>query len=186
MVHALAGAGVDGAHASPPRCRSPGRSHASRSRDAGSRRRSSSCRSCCPPWSSPRRSWPCCPSTPWDRRGRSCSRTCSSTRPSWCASSASTGRRSTTAPGMPRRRSAPGRSRRLRSVTLPSPRAGARVGRSRGVPVLLHVLRGRAHPRRLALCDAGDRDLQPGRPRLRPAYRGGAGAPATGGADGTR
>ena len=52
--------------------------------------------------------------------------------------------------------------------------ARARAGRRGGdrLPLLVHVVRRRPHPRRPALRDDRGGDLQPGRPPLRPARRG--------------
>ena len=51
-------------------------------------------------------------------------------------------------------------------------RAGARGGRRDRLPLLVHVVRRRPDPRRPAVRDARGRDLQPGRPALRPPSRG--------------
>ena len=103
---------------------------------------------------------------------RSSSRTRSSTSPSSCASSGRSGRAST-------------RACREAAATLgaapwratPRDHAAAARARARGgggdrLPLLVHVVRDRPHPRRPALRDDRGGDLQPGRPPLRPA-RGG-------------
>ena len=53
-----------------------------------------------------------------------------------------------------------------------APRTRPRRGRRDRVPLLVHVVRGRAHPRRPRLRDDRGRDLQRGGQALRPACRG--------------
>ena len=96
------------------------------------------------------------------------SRTRSSTSPSSCGSSGRSGRTSIRACPRRRRRSAPARSPgSARSRAAARPRA--RRGRSDRLPLLVHVVRDRPHPRRPAVRDDRGGDLQPGRPPLRPA-----------------
>ena len=59
-------------------------------------------------------------------------------------------------------------------------RPRARVGRVDRLPLLLHVVRGDPHPRRAALRDSRDRDLQPGGASVRPPHGGGARPAPTG------
>ena len=79
-------------------------------------------------------------------------------------------------------------ARRQLARHAPAPRPGARVRGVDRVPLLLHVVRRDRRPRRAALRDARDGDLQPGGAALRPPHRGGArAAPARRGrGDGAR
>ena len=108
-----------------------GARRASRSAAGRSSRRSCSCRSSCRRSSSRRRSSRCCPTGSSGPCGRSSSRTSSSTSPSWCGSSARSGRGSTGDSGTRPRRSAPGPVARASRVTLPLLAPGARVARRR-------------------------------------------------------
>ena len=94
---------------------------------------------------------------------------CSSTSPSWCAPSARSGRASTGAARRPRPRWAPRPLQVLRTVTLPALLPGDRLGGQRGVPVLRHRVRRRAHAGRAALRHRRDRDLPAHHPVPRPA-----------------
>ena len=104
---------------------------------------------------------------------RSSSRTRSSTSRSSSASSARSGRASIRAIVGGRRDARRGPAAALPGDHVAAPRPLARgSGRDR-LPLLVHVVRDRPHPRRAALRDARGGDLQPGRAPLRPARRGG-------------
>ena len=115
-----------------------------------------------------------------ERGGRSCSPTPSSTTPWSCARSGACGRASTRAPRRPLASLGASRWRAFRDVTWPGHPPGRRVGGGHRLPVHLHLLRRRPHPRRPGPVDARDRDLPAdGRP-ARPAGGVGARAAAAG------
>ena len=130
-----------------------------------------SSRSCCRRWSSRSRSSRSCPTASSADGRRSSSRTRSSTSPSSCGSSGRTGRTSIHASvrgGGDARGGAGGSVPRDHGAAA---RPGGRGGRGDRLPLLVHLVRHRPHPRRAALRDDRGGDLQPGRPALRPARR---------------
>ena len=153
-------------------------------------KRCSSCRSCCRPswWARPSSRCSghaaCSASTCAAARWPSCWPTPSSTTPSWSAPSGACGRASTRAPRRP-----PGcwarRGGRPSARHVAGHPAGGRLGRRHRVPLHLHQLRRRPHPRRPRSVDPRDRDLPADRRPPRPA--GGVGArPAAAGRGGRR
>ena len=162
MVHALAGDGLDRSHAGRRAAARLGARRGSGSRGARWSRRWYSCRSCSRRWSSRPRSSPC-------------SRTASSARSSaillahvffnvavvvrvvgafWAGLDQRLWDAAATLGASP--------ADRQLAADATAARPRARVGRVDRLPLLLHVVRGDPHPRRAALRDSRDRDLQPG------------------------